>query len=185
MEILSSTLLSEVKLFSIFQQSGNFRLKRREHWVRLKSHSNPSEPEILLKSHFSLILNSHRILSVLQVHRYSPSIFASLTFFKTLKSRLRSVRLWGIWWGRIRWRSPRLWSWWGSGLSRYKVCIIQICWYVWYKYICWSKNAMAILALKKQQTRLHNVWIGVRLFEPCKRPWPWKRIVLRPWTMTQ
>ena len=63
-----STLLSEVKLFSIFQQSGNFRLKRREHWVRLKSHSNPSEPEILLKSHFSLILNSHRILSVLQVH---------------------------------------------------------------------------------------------------------------------
>ena len=130
-----STLLSEVKLFSIFQQSGNFRLKRREHWVRLKSHSNPSEPEILLKSHFSLILNSHRILSVLQVHRYSPSIFASLTFFKTLKSRLRSVRLWGIWWGRIRWRSPRLWSWWGSGLSRYKVCMIQICWYVWYKYV--------------------------------------------------
>ena len=77
-----STLLSEVKLFSIFQQSGNFRLKRREHWVRLKSHSNPSEPEILLKSHFSLILNSHRILSVLQVHRYSPSIFASLTFLR-------------------------------------------------------------------------------------------------------
>ena len=115
-----------------------------------------SEPEILLKSHFSLILNSHRILSVLQVHRYSPSIFASLTFFKTLKSRLRSVRLWGIWWGRIRWRSPRLWSWRGSGLSRYNVYITQICWSD-----VWSDGAMAILTHKKQQTGLQNVWIGV------------------------
>ena len=177
-----STLLSEVKLFSIFQQSGNFRLKRREHWVRLKSHSNPSEPEILLKSHFSLILNSHRILSVLQVHRYSPSIFASLTF----------LRHWSLGSGASDYEGYDEAEY-GGGAQDYGAggaqdypgteCVL-------YKYVydmiqvCWSNGAMAILALKKQQTGLHNVWL-VWGFESCKRPRPWKRIVLRPWTMTQ
>ena len=141
-----STLLSEVKLFSIFQQSGNFRLKRREHWVRLKSHSNPSEPEILLKPHFSLILNSHRILSVLQVHRYSPSIFASLTF----------LRHWSLGSGASDYEGYDEAEY-GGGAQDYGAggaqdypgteCVL-------YKYVydmiqvCWSNGAMAILALK-------------------------------------